>query len=571
MAILKKINFGNGAHDIAKTVVTAKSGGVMSVAAPSGVTNGENEQADYQYELDVNIDGTTLVKSTTGEGQQAVTKLAVGTVPAAQVSVADDGGKLTATNVEAALAELDDKITSTGNVAKKYKVVSVDSPAGTSLAEYKLQVAEGTSETYADVTGSANIVVPKDQHLKSVVLTNEDASGNEGSFMKFTYVLDNGNESDVYVNLSNFLTESEFGDGLSVSNAGAVSAKLGQGLEFGGESGENQSIKVKIDSTSEKDGQSTPADFLTVGANGVKIQGIGAEIDRKIAALDYTDTAVSGQYVTEVDETNGVISVSRANVSAAPLNDYAKGNAPAAGSEAVAATDTVNQAIAKLEHQVDAAKAAATSGITTAIEALDNTDTAEGGKVVTAVSTADGKAVPTKADFAGITLGGFTQDATATGAIADTDTLGAALNKLENGIDAAKQAAAAGHSAVAKDANANHLTLTESENTTTGQKTYTIGENNIASASDLTAEVTRAQNAEGEIAGLVGLGGTEGSRTFTSTTNYGGSSANVAANLQALDTALNTLSTKVGDISYSVSGTELTFYGIPQHQAQQGG
>lgn len=565
MAILKKINFGNDAHDIAKTVVTAKSGGVMSVAAPSGVTNGENEQADYQYELDVNIDGTTLVKSTTGEGQQAVTKLAVGTVPAAQVSVVDEGGKLTATNVEAALAELDDKITSTGNVAKKYKVVSVDSPAGTSLAEYKLQVAEGTSETYADVTGSANIVVPKDQHLKNVVLVNqrpaeEDESGPvSGNFLKFTYVLNNGTESDVYVDVSAFLSESEFGDGLEVSNAGVVSVKLGQGLEFGGETveGVKQSIKVKIDSTSEKDSQSTPVDFLTVGANGVKIQGIGAEIDRKIAALDVADTAAAGEYVSAVSETDGKVSVSRANVSEAILNKYAKGSAPAAGSEAVAATDTVNQAIAKLEHQVDAAKTAATSGITTAIEALDNPDTAEGGKVVTAVSTADGIATPTKSDLAGITLGGFTADSSAAAPITSSDTLGAAINKLQNQISAA----ADDHTVVKHATNNKHVTVSSTPNDN-GSTTYTVTEDDIASAQALTNEIKRAQDAEKEIAEKVGLTGDEGKRTFTSTTNYGDGSTSVVENMQKLDTALNAVSVKVNAIQYQVNGTTLEFFGI---------
>lgn len=473
MAILKKINFGNGAHDIAKTIVTAKSNGVMSVAAPNGVTNGDNEQANYQYELDVNIDGTTLVKSTTGEGQQAVTKLAVGTVPAAQVSVVDESGKLTATNVEAALAELDDKITSTGNVAKKYKVVSVDSPAGTSLAEYKLQVAEGTSETYADVTGSANIVVPKDQHLKNVVLVNqrpaeEGESGPvSGNFLKFTYVLNNGTESDVYVDVSAFLSESEFGDGLEVSNAGVVSVKLDQGLEFGGETGENQSIKVKIDSTS-----SDAEKFLSVGANGVKISGVQDAINNAIEALDVTDAAVDGQ-------------------------------------------------------------------------------------VVTAVSETDGKVSSTKADFAGIKLGGFTQDTSATGEIASTDTLAAALNKLENKIDAA----ADDHTVVKHATNNKHVTVSGTPNDN-GSTTYTVTEDDIASAQALTNEIKRAQDAEKEIAEKVGLTGDEGKRTFTSTTNYGAGSTSVVDNMQKLDTALNVVSVKVNAIQYKVTDTTLEFFGI---------
>ena len=570
MAILKKINFGNGAHDIAKTVVTAKSGGVMSVAAPSGVTNGENEQADYQYELDVNVDNATIVKSSGS--------LAVGEVPAAQVSVADEGGKLTATNVEAALAELKDDIDSTGGAAKTYKIVEVASAdaASTSLKEYKVQVKEGSGD-FADDTNSATIVVPKDQHLKSVVLVNqrpakEGESGPvSGNFLKFTYVLNDGTESDVYVDVSAFLSESEFGDGLEVSNAGVVSVNAGNGL---GINQTSKAVEVVVDSTSEKDSQSTPADFLTVGGNGIKIQGIKDEIDRKINALDVTaDAAVAGQYVAAIEENNGLVAVkTRANVSEAVLNNYAKGNAPAAGSEAVAATDTVNQAIAKLEHQVDAAKAAATSGITTAIEALDNTDNASTGQVVTAVSTANGIAQPSKADLAGITLGGFNADTTATGAISSSDTLGAAINKLQNQISAASD----DHTVVEHASGNTHVTVSGAPNAN-GGTTYTVTESDIASAQGLADEISRAQSAETAIDSAVGLtkAASGETRTFTPTTNYGGTGASAATsvmdNMQKLDTQLKAVSDKADAISYSVSGTELTFYGIPQHQAQQGG
>ena len=564
MAILKKINFGNGAHDIAKTVVTAKSGGVMSVAAPSGVTNGKDEQADYQYELDVNVDNATIVKSSGS--------LAVGEVPAAQVSVADEDGKLTSTNVEAALAELKDDIVSTGGAAKTYKIVEVASTdvASTSLKEYKVQVKEGSGD-FADDTNSATIVVPKDQHLKSVVLVNqrpaeEGESGPvSGNFLKFTYVLNDGTESDVYVDVSAFLSESEFGDGLEVSNAGVVSVNAGNGL---GINQTSKAVEVVVDSTSEKDSQSTPADFLTVGANGVKIQGIKDEIDRKINALDVTtDTAVAGKYVAAIEENNGLVAVkTRANVSEAVLNNYAKGS----DATAVAATDTVNQAISKLENQVDAAKAAATSGITAAIEALDFTDTAVAGQYVSKVDETDGVVSVTRANVSDAVLTGYTKgSAPASTAIAATDDVKGAIAKLEHQVDAAKAAAEAGHSAVAKDANAPHLTVTPS--TVSGKTTYTIGENDIASASDLTAEVTRAQSAETAIDNAVGLtkAASGETRTFTPTTNYGGSGGSAATsvmdNMQKLDAQLKTVSDSLAAIQYSVSGTELTFYGMTEH------
>ena len=512
MAVLKKIKFGESSNNIAKTIVTAKSGGVMSVAAPDGVQNTLTEDADYQYELDVNVDGTTITKSAaayyTAEDQEVIngTKqvgdlktpagLTVGTVPAANVSVADSDNKFTATDVEAALAELKSDIETVVSDGKTYSIVDdtanvQDLPTNV-LKRYRLQQTVGSTNTLV----GEPIDILKDNSLLAAKLSTTDATwsgsaivdGSGDEALVLVYKDANGTAQVIAIDVSDFLKEAEFGDGLAVSNAGAVSAKLGNGLEFGSESAENKSINVKIDSTSEGDSQTTSVPFLSVGAGGVKISGIKDEIDRKIAALDYTDTAVSGQYVSEVDETDGVISVSRANVADAVLTGYTKGNAPAAGSEAVAATDDVKGAIAKLEHQVDAAKSAAS----------------------------------------------------------------------------------AAHSVVAADSDNAHVTVTASQpDSTTGAVTYTIGETNIADADDLADEITRAQNAEGEIAGLVGLSGTEGSRTFTPTTNYGGSgqaaATSVMDNMQKIDTALNTLSTTVGDISYSVSGTELTFYGIPQH------
>ena len=79
---------------------------------------------------------------------------------------------------------------------------------------------------------------------------------------------------------------------------------------------------------------------------------------------------------------------------------------------------------------------------------------------------------------------------------------------------------------------------------------------------NLAAEVTRAKAAEKEIADKVGLTGDEGARKFTPTTNYGGASATVMANMQAIDTKLQEVETKVAGIQYDVEGTTLVFYGI---------
>ena len=70
------------------------------------------------------------------------------------------------------------------------------------------------------------------------------------------------------------------------------------------------------------------------------------------------------------------------------------------------------------------------------IAALDFADTAVAGQVVTEVDETDGVIAPTRANLSGITLAGFTADTSATGDIAATDTVAAALNKLQNKANA---------------------------------------------------------------------------------------------------------------------------------------
>lgn len=634
MAILKKIKFGTGtATPIAKTVVQGKPKGVISVTNTSGFNNTDSEEKDYSYDIDVNVDGTTLVKSTT-TGDNPVTQLAVGTVPAAQVSVAAGGHNASADpaddktfvgdDVEEVLLELNEKIKQTGNVARTYTVVddtaNVEDLPTNVLKRYRLQETIGSQ---SPTLVGANIDIPKDSSLKEVYLgaSTDTINATTGVItkntvtdpqsMNFAYQLANGTYSLTKIDVSKFLTESEFGDGLSVSGAGVVSANVGDGLEIDSTS---KAIEVKIDSSSEEDSQTTPAAFLTVGANGIKIQGIKDEIGRKIDALNFIDFAVAGQYVSEVDETDGVISVSRADVSAAKLNNYAKGETKPQSTD-IAATDTINQAFAKIEFKIDdneKTTAASLTDLDNRIKAMDKTASAVDGQVVTTVAEADGVVSETKANVKDLQLGGYAKDASATGAIGGTDTINTALSKLENQIDAAKAAAT---TKVAKDTNASHLTVTQSAPAADGSVTYTIGESDIASKTDLDAEIaarkavdgqdgqtyaanttanyinnatslndadvkldtaikaeeTRAQSAETAIGTAVGLTKASGSetRSFTPTTNYGGTGTSAATsvidNMQKLDTQLKTVSDSLAGIQYSVSSTELTFYGMTEH------
>ena len=279
--------------------------------------------------LSVNVDGTTIVKDGTSGAISA--NLTLTQLTSAEVTALSDANVKEAYKL---IYATDSNRTAIGNVVKIYK--------DSALKEVYL----GSNQ---DTIDASTGVITK--------VTVEDPQS-----MNFAYQLADGTYSLTKIDVSKFLTQSEFGDGLQVSGAGVVSVKAGNGLEFGSESGENKSLKVKIDANSEKDSQSTPVDFLTVTSTGVKVQGIKDEIVRKINALDVTtDTAVAGQYVAAIQETDGLVAVkARANVSDAVLTGYDKGSSAPASTD-VTASDDVKGAIAKLEWQVDDAKSAASA------------------------------------------------------------------------------------------------------------------------------------------------------------------------------------------------------------------
>lgn len=155
---------------------------------------------------------------------------------------------MTSTTVEGALVDLAKAVSETKKNAATYKVVKVTEGLATNVKEaYQLvQTVNG-----ADTNIPVQIPIYKDQTLKSVELVAEDDKKKKGQFMKYTYINADGADTIVYVDCSKLLAESEFKNGLALSDAGEVS--------------------VKIDATSES--------FLTVGEGGVKLAGVQTAID----------------------------------------------------------------------------------------------------------------------------------------------------------------------------------------------------------------------------------------------------------------------------------------------------
>ena len=154
---------------------------------------------------------------------------------------------MTGTTVEGALVDLAKAVSETKKGAATYKIKKVTEGLAANVKE-AYQLVQTVNGVASDI--DVQIPIYKDQTLKSVELA-DTYGGKKGQYLKYTYITAEGNDSVVYVDVSKFLVESEFKNGLSVSNAGEVS--------------------VKIDATSEG--------FLTVGTNGVKLSGVTAAID----------------------------------------------------------------------------------------------------------------------------------------------------------------------------------------------------------------------------------------------------------------------------------------------------
>ena len=135
------------------------------------------------------------------------------------------------------LAALNTKIEGVSAEAKSYEVVAITEGLDTNVREaYKLVDEDGTQV-------GATIKVYNDSSLKSVALSGET--------LNFTYIKVDGSEETVGVDVSKFLSEAEFKNGLDVVN-GEVSVNVGEDtaanknfLDFEADGDGNQALAVR--------------------------------------------------------------------------------------------------------------------------------------------------------------------------------------------------------------------------------------------------------------------------------------------------------------------------------------
>ena len=212
------------------------------------------------------VGGTGKVITTVSQTKGALAATAIDLKAANVAATASNGDNshvaVEGATVAAQIESLAKSIKTTILNAKSYSVAAI---SGEELAALGTNV----KEAYKLVDGSgaqagATIKIYKDSSLKSVALN--------GQSLDFTYILTDGSESTVGVDVSTFLAESEFGNGLQVVE---------------------HKVSVKKDTDSES--------FLTVSADGVKLSGVQTAIDTAAnkAATEITEDATGHVTVTK--------------------------------------------------------------------------------------------------------------------------------------------------------------------------------------------------------------------------------------------------------------------------------
>lgn len=237
---------------------------------------------------------------------------------------------VTGTNVSDQISSLSQTIKTVEGNSAKYKAQKLTDSEVTALGDsnvkeaYKIVSYVGDEATATKTQVGDTIKIYKDSSLKSAEFVGEKPGTTEGStvsgqFLKLTYILADGSESVVYVDMSAIVVESEFSNGLQV-----VDGK----------------VSVKKDTTSE--------DFLSVGADGVKVSGVQKAINTAI------ENVVKGVSVNSVDATvsGGKATVTINGNDVAVANNYTKTVYSAPFEEKashVEAADKVDVAFKKVE------------------------------------------------------------------------------------------------------------------------------------------------------------------------------------------------------------------------------
>lgn len=286
-----------------------KKKALLAIGGPSGQTYFYNSDkieeliAAAKKSVDNRIDGLDL--TATGGTGKVITTIsqengqvsAIATdLTAANVAYNGEGSILSSTNeVKGALEALETAVINNKAAELTYKTRKLTdgevTALGANVKEAYKTISVDKDGVEHEIANSDVIKVYKDSSLKSAEFVGEDNKSKKGQFLKLTYILATGDESVVYVDMSELILETEVENGIQ-----AVEGKL----------------SIKLDTTNADE-------FLTVGENGLKLSGVQSAIntaltsgktytDNSIAALDATVSGESTYSTVKIDEVNGKLS-----------------------------------------------------------------------------------------------------------------------------------------------------------------------------------------------------------------------------------------------------------------------
>ena len=227
------------------------------------LTNTDKKIADETSARDTAIQGMSLA-STGGNGKYITTiaqangkvTATAANLTATAVNYDKTGDKIIAkaTNVSAAIKELDAKVAANKDAELTYKTVKLTDEEVTALGDVNVKEAykvvsinkEGTKTTVGEI-----IKIYKDSSLVSIDYTEMDDKKKNGQFLKYVYTLADGNPKTVYVDMSKLVDQAEVENGIQAIN-GKLSIKVAEGNE---------------------------TKFLTVDDKGLKLSGVQTAID----------------------------------------------------------------------------------------------------------------------------------------------------------------------------------------------------------------------------------------------------------------------------------------------------
>lgn len=270
-------------------IISVSRGEVTSKDKTVTITAG----TDGGIDLAVNVDGTTIVKNSTS-GKLSVASSALTQYVGENAINVSDVNESNQKTISLVIPTTTEKVLSQdANGLKTTIALKSVTPSSTNIREeYQLQGIDGQK------LGEDTIKVYKDSAYKEIYLgtANDTINKTNGTITKaegdkqslnYAYMKADGTYDLVKVDVSAFISENEAGNGVQITE---------------------HKVAIKLDTTGDDTGTDK---FLTVGANGLKLNGVSTAIANAIKALDVTaDTATDeADFVsTTISETDGKVS-----------------------------------------------------------------------------------------------------------------------------------------------------------------------------------------------------------------------------------------------------------------------